>query len=256
VTPIRIGIVDDEKLARDGLELLLADASGIEIVGRWASGRTAVAGIRRTRPDVIFLDVQMPGVNGFEVLEQLVGEPLPLVVFVTAHDAHAVRAFENNALDYLLKPFSPNRFERTLQRVRTRLTERGAASTHEALNRLLTNRRGHDADLPRLEARAGGRRVLIDIEQIDWIEARGNYVALHAGKRTALHRATIAQLVAQIGPSFVRIHRSTLLRLNALQELRNGDTLAVVADGTTLRVGRSYREQLRQRIQQNRPDHS
>ncbi len=242
---LRVVIVDDEPLARDRVRSLLAKEPDVEVVGECGDGEQAVEVIRTLRPDLVFLDIQMPGADGFEVLRRLAPGPLPLVVFVTAFDQHAVRAFEARALDYLLKPFKQSRFRETLQRVRER---RGAGASDDLparLAALLDAQPARPPTLTRLVVRTGERTVLVPTAGIDFVEAAGNYAVVHVGRTTHIVRETMAALEEQLPPGFLRISRSTIVNLDRVRELQAmaaGEHVVVLADGRTLPMTRGLRE--------------
>jgi two-component system LytT family response regulator len=241
---IRTLIVDDEPLARQRLRKLLEADADIGIVGECGDGQDAVAQLQRLRPDLVFLDVQMPVLDGFGVLQALAGQPLPVVIFVTAHDRYALKAFEVHALDYLLKPFDRTRFAAALERAKVQVRQGNAALLSERLHEMLERRPGPE----RLVVKSGGRIYFVRIEDIDWIEAAGNYVRLHVGKEEHLLRETLGALEQRLdGRRFVRIHRSTIVNLERIRELQpafHGDYVIVLHDGTELALSRSCREQL------------
>lgn len=245
--PIRTLIVDDEPLARERLRTLLADEADIEIVGECGDGRRAVAAIRKHRPDLVFLDVQMPELDGFGVLRAVGAQNLPTVVFVTAYDKYALKAFEVHALDYLLKPFDRDRFDRALDRARREL-RRGTGELNERVLHLLEEAGAKPRFLERLVVKTAGRVYFLRAEEIDWFEAAGNYVKLHAGKDEHLIRETMANLEDQLNPKkFVRIHRSTIVQIERIKELQpwfHGDYVVLLRDGTKLTLSRSYRDRL------------
>jgi two-component system LytT family response regulator len=244
---IRALIVDDEPWARKRLATLLAGEADVEVVGECATGEDAVERTLCLRPDVMFLDVQMPEMDGFEVLEALPPERRPCIVFVTAYDQYAIKAFEADAVDYLLKPFEEERFGRTLERLRRRELRPDAASPDLAplLARLRQGRR----HLRRLVVHEGERVLFFRCADVDYVEASANYLTLHIGERACLLRETMSSLESKLDPDqFVRIHRSTIVNLDRARELRpyfNGQQVLVLKDGTELRVGRAYRERLR-----------
>jgi two-component system LytT family response regulator len=231
-TPIRTLIVDDEPLAREGLRLLLGDDEEVEVIGECASGREAVQAIQKLHPDLVFLDVQMPELDGFQVIASLPPDDLPAVVFVTAYDRYALRAFEVHALDYLLKPFDDERFQDALKR----------AKRHLGLQRV------SEVGQRRLAVKDVGRVVFLNVAEIDWIEAADYYVQLHAGKQSYLHRESMQSLEARLDPSqFLRIHRSAIVNVRGVKEVRHQgrrDIVVVLACGATLKVARSHREKL------------
>jgi two-component system LytT family response regulator len=262
---LRVVVADDEPLARKRIRSLLARHADVEIVAEHANGPDTVAGVQAVRPDVLFLDVQMPGMTGVEVMRALGARAVPAVVFVTAYDAHAVQAFEHHALDYVLKPVDADRFERALARVRERLAERSATALTESVLRLLAQGAGvaptpgASAAAPaaptttssypsRILLRSTDRLSFVDVAALDWIEAEGDYVRLHAGKASHLHRSTLSALEAQLDPAeFVRIHRSTIVRLARIRELQpyfHGEYVVVLHDGTKVKLSRSYRDRL------------
>lgn len=244
-------IVDDEPPARDGLRLLLARDPDFELVGECATGRQAVAAIRDGRPDLVLLDVQMPEMDGFGVLEQVGVADLPLVIFVTAYDRYALRAFEVQALDYLLKPFTDERFHKALHRAKAQLSQKRPGLWQEKLGALFP----HPQALPetsggkrleRLLIKAGGRVIFLRVGEIDWIEAADYYVILHVGTKTHLLRETIASLETRLDhEQFLRIHRSTIVNLSRVQGWQaqaNGDALLTLGDGTRLQCSRRRRK--------------
>lgn len=239
---IRTLIVDDEPLARRAVRAPLEAHGGFEIVGEAGHGREAVEAIRAVRPDVVFLDVQMPEMTGFDVIDAIGVDAMPVTVFVTAFDAYAVRAFEAQALDYLLKPFDDLRFGRVLARVRRQLT------TGEDRSERLRSMLGELGELPRLVARSHGSVALVRLDEVDWIAAAGDYAEVHARGRALLLGESMASLEARLPKAeFARIHRSTIIRLDRLAEIRcgaHGDATAKLACGTELRVSRRYREKI------------
>ncbi|MGH7507341.1 MAG: LytR/AlgR family response regulator transcription factor [Longimicrobiales bacterium] len=246
----RVLIVDDEPLARDGVRLNLDDQQDFEVVGECANGDEAVETIRDVKPDVVFLDVQMPGLDGFGVLDALSGEPLPEIVFVTAYDQFALQAFEAHALDYLLKPFDAERFQKSLQRVRAQLRGQHRDDIEGRLVSLLEELRDKPRYLERLVVRSSGRILILRTDDVDWIEAAANYVKLHVGGRVYLLRETMSHLERNLDPArFVRIHRSTIVRIDRiklLEPLFQGDYLVILQDGARLPTSRTYRENLQE----------
>lgn len=251
---LRVLVVDDEPPAREILRCLLDADPEVEVAGECADGQEAVAAVRRLRPDVVFLDVQMPGLDGLGVVEALAPDELPLVVFVTAYDAYAVKAFEVHALDYLLKPFDDERFGEALARVKDTLRRRQVDAATRRLVALLDGRgapagaaEATDADGPpqRLLVRSGGRVVYLKPEEIDWIEAADYYVRLHAGGRRHLLRESLAALEERLDARrFARVHRSAIVNLERVRELHpgvGGGAVLVLEDGTRLPVSRRLR---------------
>src|ERR1044071_9928713 len=250
---IKAMIVDDEPPARRNLRALLKAVPDIELVKECGNGRDAVTHIRALEPDLIFLDVQMPEMNGFEVLEQLTDLPLPVIIFVTAYDQYALKAFEVSALDYLLKPFDDARFHKALAQARRQIEQQDASELGRKLMTLLGTREVK-ADGPRyltrLMVKTAGRVIFIRTEEIDWVEAYDNYLRLHVAGRAHLLRQTMNELEAALNPAqFARIHRSTIVNLDRVKELHthfNGDHLVILHDNTELKLSRSRREWLEQ----------
>ncbi|MCP3980685.1 MAG: response regulator transcription factor [bacterium] len=257
---IRTMIVDDEPLARDGIRVLLERRPEFELVGECSDGRSALAAVNRQAPDLLFLDVQMPHLDGIQVLQKLTLDPPPVVIFVTAFDRYALQAFEHHALDYLLKPFDDDRFGATLDRVLRRFEQREA---HRLSRRMMDLVREHGPDeegaptqdmetapsfLRRLSIKSAGRVLFLDTDEIDWIEAADYYVKLHVGERSHLVRESLNRLEQRLDPSaFMRIHRSTIVNLGRIKELRtqsHGDCTVCLADGTELRLSRGRRDLL------------
>jgi two-component system LytT family response regulator len=253
---MRVVLADDEPLARARLRSLLSRHEDVEIVAECANGPEVVAAVEAHRPNVLFLDVQMPGQSGVEVVQAIGPRAVCAVVFVTAYDEHAVRAFEQHALDYVLKPVDDERFERTLERVRERLAERSASALTESVLRLLGQQQVGSARPPatsspypaRLLLRSTDRLSFVDVAAVDWVEADGDYVRLHTGKSSHLLRSTLSALEAQLDPAvFVRIHRSTIVRLARVREFQpyfHGEYVVLLHDGTKLKLSRSYRDRL------------
>jgi two-component system LytT family response regulator len=233
---IRALVVDDEPLARSNLTVLLRRDPEIEVVRECGSGMEAIAEIRGSTPDLVFLDVQMPECDGFDVLEMLGGELPPAVVFVTAYDQYALRAFEAGALDYLLKPFDNARFDRALGRAKERI----------ALGKTPT------PTLERFAVKSAGQVSFLKISEVDWIEAADYYSCLHVGPRTHLLRRSMAELEAELDQAvFCRIHRSTIVRLDRVRGLKlneSGEYDVLLEDGTKLRLSRRYRRELQSRL--------
>jgi len=244
---LRVAIVDDERLARDKLRRFLSEAEGFRVIGEAGSGGQAVDLVRRERPDVVFLDVQMPGMDGFAVIEELPDRILPAVVFVTAHDEYAIRAFEVEAIDYLLKPFDRARLRQALDRVRRQL-QRDPEELAEKLRRLLAAGAGERRPLRRIAIRSGGRIHSLPVDEIHWFEAADNYLKIHTAKTAPLIRETLAELERRLDPDvFIRIHRSTIVRTDSIREVQclfHGDYEVVLLTGTRLPVGRKYRDHL------------
>jgi two-component system LytT family response regulator len=247
---VRILIVDDEPLARERLRKLLEREPDTELIGECADGLQAVAAIRQHSPDLIFLDVQMPELDGFGVLEKIGGVRMPEVIFVTAHDKFALRAFEVHAVDYLLKPFDRDRFQTALRRALDHIKRKQTGELSQQLSALLSDVKAGPKHLERLAIKSSGRVVFLKIDEIDWIEAADNYVSLHVGTDTHLHRETMAGMAGQLPPNkFLRISRSTIVnvdRIKELQPLFHGEYAVILRNGTRLTLSRSYREVLDQ----------
>jgi two-component system LytT family response regulator len=245
---IRAIVVDDEPLARERLCDLLRSDAEVDVVAVCADGVEAVAAVRDLSPDLCFLDVQMPESGGFDVVTEIGVDRMPVVIFVTAYDHHALRAFEAHALDYLLKPFDEARFRAALERAKTHVRNARAASLGERLASLVEELRPQREHLDRVAVRSSGRLVLLKWTEIDWIAAEGNYVRLHAGDASHLLRETIGALEARLDPrQFMRIHRSTIVNLDRVREVQplfHGEHRVVLDDGTKLTLSRGYRDRL------------
>ena len=252
--PIRALLVDDEPLARRRLRALLRDEPDVEIVGECGDGASAVAEIEALTPDLVFLDVQMPEADGFAVLEALEPEDRPVIVFVTAFDAYALKAFEVHALDYLLKPFSRPRFHAALARARAELGHRRERGNEgrEALDELLRTLKDVGARPRRLVVRDGGRVAFVRTDEIDWIESAGNYVRIHVGTESHLLRGTIKAAAGRLDPDgFLRISRSAIVNLDRVREVHpwsRGDSIVVLRDGTQLPATGGFGRILRERL--------
>jgi two-component system LytT family response regulator len=246
--PLRVLLVDDEPLVRRGLRAFLAAEPDVTVVGECGDGRDAVRVIRAERPDLVFLDVQMPELDGLGVVDALEeDERPPALVFVTAYDAYALRAFEVHAVDYLLKPFDEGRFRTALARARQRLARADTPAPGDPrLEALLRELRPAPAYAERLLVRTASRMLPVPVAAIDWIEAADNYVRLHVGAERHALRETIKGLEARLDPRrFARIHRSTIVNLDRVREVRplpSGDCVLLLLDGTQLSLSRGYRE--------------
>jgi two-component system LytT family response regulator len=241
--------VDDESLARERIrEMLEADAE-IEIIGDCANGEEAILAIPELKPDLIFLDVEMPGIDGFEVLQSIDPSQMPAVIFVTAYDQYAVRAFEIYALDYLLKPFDRERFQRAVNHAKEQLLKTADAMSERILN-ALEQIKTRPVHLERLVIKMNGHVFFVKVDEIDWLEAEGNYVRLHAGKESYLLRDTISALESQLDPKqFLRVHRSAIVNIDRIQELQpwfHGEYRIILREGVQLTLSRSYREKLQE----------
>lgn len=245
---LKVIIVDDEPLAREKIREMLKRDAEIEIVAECSSGNKAVAAVQKHSPDLLYLDIQMPELDGFGVLKLLPTQNMPYVIFVTAYDQYAVKAFEVYALDYLLKPFDRERFQKALDRAKSQIRRDRSSSLSQGILSLLEELKGGSRHLERLVIKHSGRVQLLKTQDIDWIEADGNYVRVHAGKDAHLLRETIGGLETQLHPrKFMRIHRSTIVNLDRIRELQpwfHGEYRIILRDGTELMLSRSYREKL------------
>jgi two-component system LytT family response regulator len=245
---IRTVIVDDEPLARSRLKTLLKAESDIDLLAECATGQEAIDILDAQSPDLVFLDVQMPELSGFEVLDALRQRPLPRVIFVTAHDQFALKAFEVHAIDYLLKPFDRERFQQTLNRARAELRRQDPSAINDRLTALLAELPGTARTPDRLVIKTGGRVILLKLADIDWIEAADNYLNLHLGNESHLHRETLASIESRLPASqFLRISRSTIVNVDRIKELQpmfHGDYVVILRNGTRLNLSRTYRDQL------------
>jgi two-component system LytT family response regulator len=261
-TRIRAVIVDDEPVARRGIRLLLERDGGVDIVGEAAGGAEAAELIAREKPDLAFLDVQMPGCDGFQALARVGVAAAPAVIFVTAYDEHALRAFEVNAVDYLLKPYDDLRFGAALQRAKDEVRRRQSDTMNTRLHQLLDYLQSTPA--PAAVEESGSDRILIKssgeifflkAEEIDWIEAEGDYMKFHVGGRAHLMRETMARLEARLDPKrFIRIHRSTIVNIDRLRKLSPsfaGEYAVILHDGTKLKLSRGYHERIATLLKQS-----
>jgi two-component system LytT family response regulator len=246
---VKVLIVDDEPLARERIRTLLAARKDVTILGECGDGRSAARAIREMSPDLVFLDVQMPEMDGFAVLEELGQEALPAVIFVTAFDQYAIRAFEVCALDYLLKPFDPERFGRALDRARMENERREGGALREQIGAALAEWKQRSKYVDRLVVRTGGRVCFVRLDELDWVEAAGNYVRLRAGREEYLYRETISQLETRLPPEkFARIHRSRIVNVDRVKELHplfHGDYAVILKDGQQFTLSKTYRGRLR-----------
>jgi two-component system, LytTR family, response regulator len=268
--PLRAIIVDDEELARRGIEIRLANYPDVQIVAQCQNGREAIEAVMREQPDLMFLDIQMPGVSGLDVLARLPQQSMPMIIFVTAFDRYALDAFEAQALDYLLKPINDTRFAQALERVRTYWRQRTALAQREKLMRLLASTQGAGAVdesvlREQLAAQSGPQypgilpirddagTVRLDVKTIDWIDAAGDYMCVHAEGRTYVLRETMKSLESVLDPGiFQRVHRSTIVNVRRVRRLRphtNGEYFLTLDDGQEIKLSRSYRDRVDQLLQ-------
>jgi two-component system LytT family response regulator len=252
VSKIRTMVIDDEQMARQRIVGLLQQEKDIELVGECADGQQAVTAIQQQHPDLVFLDVQMPAPDGFGVIQQVGPDHMPAVVFVTAYDEYALRAFEVHAIDYLLKPFGRDRFQQTLQHARQHLERRRAGDLGKRLLALVQDLKPEPQKIDRLVVKSGGRVFFLRTDDIDWIEAAGNYVRLHLTEESHLFRETMNNMEARLdGKRFVRIHRSRIVNTDRIKELQpwfNGEYVVVLNNGSRLTLSRGYREKLQERL--------
>ena len=260
-SPVKVLIVDDEPSAREIIREMLTDeerSGAVTIVGECGTGHAAVDAIREAKPDVAFLDVQMPEMDGLTVLSTLSPEQLPLVIFVTAYDRYAISAFEVQALDYLLKPFDRERFDQAFARAKRALERERTSDLSERIMAFMEDRNAPSRVsappqyIERLAIKADGRVLFVRAEEVEWIKAEGNYVSLHIGKRAYLFRETISSLEAQLDPhKFRRIHRSTIVNIDCITELQamfRGEYRVLVRGGAELKLSHNYRDNLRQQL--------
>lgn len=255
---MRVVIVDDEELARRGIRTRVQRSRDVDIVAECSNGREAIEAIRGASPDLVFLDVQMPGKTGFDVIEAVGCEVFPHVIFVTAHDRYAIRAFEVNALDYLLKPIDDERFDIALQRARESMALHHDGDIGRRLAAVLgemggRNHKAATSRSNRMVVRSGGRVLFVKASEVDWVEAAGDYVTLHVGKKSLLLRETITEMERKLGADgFTRIHRSTIVNLEQIVEMRaldNGEYRVLLRDATELKLSRNYRHALSRLLQ-------
>lgn len=249
---IKTAIVDDEPLARERLASLLASEPDIEIVAQCRDGEEAVTAIQDYAPDLMFLDIQMPQMSGFDVIDTVGPERMPLVIFVTAYDQHALRAFQVRALDYLLKPFDRERFSEALDRARKQIEREETGDLGRRLLALVKDLRRDQPRPDRLVVKSAGRLFFLRMDEIDWIEAAGNYVKLHVGTTSHLLRETMNSIETRLDPEkFFRIHRSRIVNMERIQEMQpwlNGEYAVLLRTGTRLTLSRGYREKLQERL--------
>ena len=260
---IKVMLVDDEPLALRGLKLRLAEFPEIDIVGEAANGREAVKSIKTLSPDLVFLDIQMPGLDGFGVVRALIGAPAPLIVFVTAYDKYAIDAFEANALDYLVKPVEEERLKDAVHRARAALKSRAAATRESRLVELLASLSSDERDRikellaeptwsekerypERLSFKDGSKVVVLGADEVDWIDAAGDYMCIHAAGKTHIIRETMKTLEARLDPTrFQRVHRSAIVNVRKVKELHphsNGEYFLILEGGAELKLSRSYKD--------------
>jgi two-component system, LytTR family, response regulator len=247
--PLTTLIVDDEPLAREGLRMLLSQDPEVAAIHEAKDGREAVAAIRSVRPDLVLLDIQMPEMNGFSVVQEIGAELMPAVVFVTAHDQHAIQAFEINAIDYLLKPVTEERFAQALGRAKARINLKPPDEANRQIISLLQTIASPRRHLQRLAVRSAGKTVFVDVGDIDWMEAAENYVQLHAGKASHLLHVAMNTWEKSLDPEmFQRIHRSVIVNVRRIKELQpalHGEYVITLQNGVRLQSGRMYHDKLK-----------
>jgi two-component system LytT family response regulator len=266
--PLRVLVVDDEPLARSGIADLVTRDDELEVVGQCGDGRAAVEAIRTLAPDLVLLDIQMPEMDGFEVIQQVGPERMPAVIFITAYDQFAVRAFEVHALDYLLKPFDDERFAAAMARTKRALRDNEVGQLSQRLLGLLETAAGGNKPsasgialgpaqpyLSRLVVKTAGRVIFVRVDEIDWIEAADYYVRLHVARKSHLLRETMSALEEQLDPArFFRVHRSAIVNLDRLVEIQpyfHGEHVLVLQDGSKLKLSRSRKEKLEAVLRQS-----
>ena len=241
-------IVDDMLLARKRIRRYLSADQEIEVIGECSDGLKAVTFIRELKPDLLFLDVQMPEMDGFQVLGEVGAELVPAVIFVTAYDQFALQAFDVHALDYLLKPFDRQRFQRAVGRAKTQIKQQQTGDLNERIGALLHDIKAQPQSLKRLIVKSSGRTIILTADEIDYVEAAGNYLRLRAGKAAHFIRDRLGQLEKKLDPEkFARIHRSTIVNIERIKEMHplfNGDQMVILHDGTKLTMSRRYRDKL------------
>lgn len=253
---IRTLVVDDEPLARERVLSLLQQEADVEVIGECSDGGQAVSAIQQHSPDLVFLDVQMPVCDGFDVIRSIGADRMPTVVFVTAYDEYALQAFEVHAMDYLLKPFGKDRFQQTLRHAREALERRRAGDLGRRLLALVHGARAEPPPGPpqveRLVVKSGGRVFFLRTDDIDWVEAAGNYVRLHLGTESHLFRETMNRMESRLDPRrFARIHRSRIVNTERIKEMQpwfNGDHIVILRNGTRLTLSRGYRDRVQRRL--------
>src|SRR3954465_862591 len=250
--PTRVLIVDDEPLARERIRTLLSEDAAFEVAGEAGDGAAAAQAIASLNPDLVFLDVQIPGADGFDVIEAIGPDKMPFVVFVTAYDRYALKAFDVHALDYLLKPFDRERFREALTRAQAQIERNTGGDIERRLAAIVKDLRPAKTRTDRFVVKSGGRIFFVRTAEIDWIEAAGNYVKLHVGNDSHLIRETMNAVEGKLSPDlFVRIHRCHIVNIEQVRELQpwfNGEYVVFLKNGTRLTPSRGYRERLQERV--------
>ncbi len=257
-------IVDDESLARKGLNLRLADIEGVQVVGECSNGKEALISVAELEPDLIFLDIQMPGMSGFDVVARLQQDGMPLVVFVTAYDEYAIKAFDVHAVDYLLKPIDDERLQEAVERARSHKALDGVITDKQrmleliisitgkseaAVSQMLNDHTGVKAYPEKIAIKDGGETTLVPTADIDWVDAAGDYMCIHANDETHVMRITMKELEEQLDPAnFQRVHRSTIVNLDRVTKVcshMNGEFHLILNNGAAIKMSRSYKEKVK-----------
>lgn len=245
---IRALIVDDMPLARKRVKRFLASYPEIQVIGECSNGKEAVTAISELQPNLLFLDVQMPEMGGFEVLQRIDPETMPAVIFITAYEQFALKAFDAHAIDYLLKPFNRERFSWAISRAQITINQHETGALNQRLNAFLQEIKPQTKFLKRVVVKSGGGAVILPIDAVDYVQAAGNYIKLKSGKASYLIRQRLTHFETKVDPNkFIRIHRSTIVNIERIKEMHplfNGDQTLVLHDGTQLTMSRSYRENL------------
>lgn len=249
---IKALIADDERLGRDLIQHMLATHPDVDVISECHDGADALSKIEQHQPDLVFLDIKMPEISGIDVVNRLNPLASPIVVFITAHDRYALNAFDQNAVDYLLKPFDQERFDRMLDRVRTRVTQRENSEFAERIQNMIANNQDASTQikpLRKITIKESNRVFFVDTKDVDYFEASGNYVAIHTGPKTHLLYESLGNMETKLDPEkFARVHRSTIINIESIKELRthfNGEYVVVLKDDTRLKISRSYREKVK-----------
>lgn len=257
-------IVDDESLARKGLNLRLADIQGIDVIGECINGREAINAVAELEPDVVFLDIQMPGMSGFDVVSKLQQDDMPMIIFTTAYDQYAVEAFDIHAVDYLLKPIEPLRLQEAVDRAQNHKAQDGVVTdkqrlleliisitgkSENSITQLLKDHTGVQSYPEKIAIKDGGETTLVQTEDIDWVDAAGDYMCIHANDETHVMRITMKELEAQLDPAnFQRVHRSTIVNLDRVSKVcshMNGEFHLILKNGASIKMSRSYKEKVK-----------
>jgi two-component system, LytTR family, response regulator len=258
-SPLRVIIADDERLARTKLHILLESEPEVQLVAECEDGRQTISAIHTHLPDLLLLDIQMPDLDGFQVLNEVPPGEMPVVIFTSAHDQYAIRAFEAHALDYLLKPFDQERLHHSIERACSEVRKSGDREiTHrimDLLSRVRSETRSGTEPEGRLVIRAKGRVIFLNLDEIDWVEAAANYVRLNVGKESYFFRETISRIAERLNPNlFIRIHRSTIVNVRKIKELipvNSGEYIVILKTGKELSCSRGYRAGLQSVIDKN-----